>query len=379
MKIYYIANARMPTEKAHGIQIAKMCEAFVEQGIDLELVVPNRRVTEKSIKKFYGLRVEIPTIRLLVPDWYRYGRIGFFISSCVFAAAYFFYLLGKRLQGAGGIIYTIDIDQFSFFLIPFTGMPYFAEIHDAKKSSLPFLLFFRRIGGVIATNLTIQSNLINIFGIQREKTRAWSNAVDLEMFRQNENKISARQKLDLPRDKKIAMYVGKIYSWKGLDTLVKAAEKAQDILFYLVGGTEDELRHIGAVKKMPKNLICVGQQPFSEIPHWLWAADVLIVLGTSLNEYSYLHTSPMKLFEYVASHRPIVASKTPAIEQIVSGTEVLFCNPDDFSDLVKKIRYMCDHAEEAKKYADNAFKRLKTVFEWNQRARLIHDFIAKCI
>lgn len=379
MKIYYIANARMPTEKAHGIQIAKMCEAFIEEGIDLELIIPNRKKEGKSIQEFYGLRVPIRCVKLPIVDLYGAGRVGFFISSCIYALGYFFYLLRKKISGKSGIIYTIDVDQFSFFLVPFLGMPYFAEIHDAKKKSWPFSLLFKRINGVVAINLTIQSKLISTFAIAKEKTRAWSNAVDLSMFKQNEDKISARQKLGLPHDKKIAMYVGKIYSWKGLDILVKAAEKAQDIFFYLVGGTEDELRYIGAVKELPQNLICVGQQPFSEIPHWLWAADVLMVLGTSRNEYSYLHTSPMKLFEYLASHRPIVASKTPAIEQIVSGNEVLFCNPDDSSDLIKKIRYLCDNAEEAKKYADNAFKKVDTVFEWNQRAKWILNFITKCI
>ena len=42
MKIYYVANARMPTEKAHGIQIAKMCEALIEAGAKVELIVPRR-------------------------------------------------------------------------------------------------------------------------------------------------------------------------------------------------------------------------------------------------------------------------------------------------------------------------------------------------
>ena len=42
MKILYIANARIPTEKAHGIQIIKTCEAFVEFGHKVELVLPWR-------------------------------------------------------------------------------------------------------------------------------------------------------------------------------------------------------------------------------------------------------------------------------------------------------------------------------------------------
>ena len=42
MKILYIANIRLPTEKAHGIQIMKMCEAFADIGHKVELIVPWR-------------------------------------------------------------------------------------------------------------------------------------------------------------------------------------------------------------------------------------------------------------------------------------------------------------------------------------------------
>ena len=43
MKITYLANIRIPTEKAHGIQIMKMCQAFANQGVRVELVVPKRK------------------------------------------------------------------------------------------------------------------------------------------------------------------------------------------------------------------------------------------------------------------------------------------------------------------------------------------------
>ena len=43
MKLYYIANARIPTEKAHGVQIMKMCEAFVDAGHEVKLIVPKRK------------------------------------------------------------------------------------------------------------------------------------------------------------------------------------------------------------------------------------------------------------------------------------------------------------------------------------------------
>ena len=42
MKILYLADIRLPTEKAHGAQIMKTCEALARAGHAVELVVPRR-------------------------------------------------------------------------------------------------------------------------------------------------------------------------------------------------------------------------------------------------------------------------------------------------------------------------------------------------
>ena len=80
-KLYYIANARMPNEKAHGIQIAKMCEAFIVRGINFTLVVPHRSTYAQSLKTFYGLSSDVPLIKIFTFDWYGVSRVGFALSS----------------------------------------------------------------------------------------------------------------------------------------------------------------------------------------------------------------------------------------------------------------------------------------------------------
>ena len=50
MKLKYLANIRFPTEKAHGIQIMSMCEAFAANGLAVELAVANRAVSDRFVK-----------------------------------------------------------------------------------------------------------------------------------------------------------------------------------------------------------------------------------------------------------------------------------------------------------------------------------------
>ena len=374
-KIYYIANARMPTEKAHGIQLAKMCEAFVEQGADIELIVPNRKTAAQTIQDFYGLRTPVSVKKLPVIDWYGANRIGFFIGSASFALGYFFYLLGKRLRGESCIVYMTDIDQFSFFLIPFAGIPYFCEIHDAKKKNLRFSLLFRRARGIITINSIIKRELCAIFGIAREKIIIHPNGIDMTMYASAPSQESARRSLDLPLDKKIILYAGKFYSWKGLDILFDAAvDLDDDMLIVFVGGTEEDLKKATGKTFIPKQVKCAGHQDFKKIPQWLAAADVLLVLGTKQNDYSYLHTSPMKCFEYMASLRPIVGSATPANREIITEKEALLYEPDNAKDLGEKIMYALSHREEMSERAQGAYTRVQT-FAWDARAERILGFM----
>ena len=374
-KIYYIANARMPTEKAHGIQLAKMCEAFVEHGVDLELIVPRRKTSEISLKDFYGLAVDIPVTKIPVIDWYINGRIGFFIGSVSFAVGYFFYLWAKRLRGEGFIVYMTDIDQFSFFLIPFFWIPYFCEIHDAKQKRFPFTLLFRHAAGIITINGIIKKELSETFSIAPAKIIVHPNGIDMRMFASRGSPADARNILRLPRERFIALYTGRFYDWKGLDIAVDAAQLLdKEMELYLVGGGAEELMRVTGTKELPQSLHCMGHRKFTEIPMWLFAADVVLVFGTQRNDYSYLHTSPMKFFEYMASKRPIIASRTPANREIVTEDDALMYEPDNAEDLAEKIRYAYRHRDEMEERAEHAFEKVGN-FSWDKRSLSIMEFM----
>lgn len=369
----------MPTEKAHGIQIAKMCEAFVERGIDLELIIPNRKTIKKSIQEFYGLRVEIPTVKLPVPDWYGCGRIGFFISSCIFALGYFFYLQAKRILGKSGKIYTIDIDQFSFFLVPFIGMPYMAEIHDAKHPTWPFRLLFRFARGIITINAIIKEKLCARFGLCHQKIIVCPNGADLRAFADLPERSAARKSLGIPEGIRMVLYAGKLYDWKGVGILAGAAALLKDAaVVYVVGGSEEEYLKISGQSVSPENMVCVPMRPHAEISLWLAACDIAVVLGTRANEYSFYHTSPMKIFDYMASRRPIVASDTPANRQIVGDSEAFFYTPDSAESLAYTTRLALSDIGSVKGKIEAAYRKAQP-FSWKNRAESILEFIRRQI
>lgn len=367
MKMYYVANARMPNEKAHGIQIAKMCEAFIEAGADLTLVVSSRGAGD--VREAYGLTRDIPVVRLPVLDLQFLGPVGYWLTALQFMCGSTLYVWGKVLFGERFVLYTIDMDSFSFAPLALLPRPIFAEMHGAKKSNILARYFFKR-ARIIATNDLIEDELSRTFSISRNRFCIESNGVDESALQNDSSQEEARAKLGLPPDEPFALYVGRFYAWKGLEILAETATQSP-LPIYLVGGIREEYERV--TKKKGEDLCFAGAKPVGEIPLWLRAADVLIVVGTAGNIDSYRFTAPMKIFEYLAARRSVVASETPALKSLVGGDAVFWYAPDDPESLARAIREAHTSPEAAAKREAGCVSAAEHT--WNRRAERILQFM----
>ena len=101
----------------------------------------------------------------------------------------------------------------------------------------------------------------------------------------------------------------------------------------------------------------------------------LLVLPNSAKDKMSLFTSPIKLFEYMASKRPIVASSLPSIKEIlIDNKNAILFEPDDHIDLAKKINLAL--SKDCKYIVNNAYDDVK-VYTWDIRAEAIANFIYK--
>src|SRR3989338_8003971 len=91
MKILYLANSRLPTEKAYGIQIAKMCEAFADHNVDLTFAYPTRKNEIKDdIFNYSSIVRNFKVKEINSPDFYWPGkldRFSFYIKNIISATA----------------------------------------------------------------------------------------------------------------------------------------------------------------------------------------------------------------------------------------------------------------------------------------------------
>jgi glycosyltransferase involved in cell wall biosynthesis len=365
MNIIYIANARFPNEKAHGIQFAKTCESFSNFGVNLELVLPKKKTKiEEDPFSYYDIKNKFKYKKIWAPNFFPKTTFGFLLSSFIFGIVSFFYVLKNK----NAVIYSIDLDPVSFFLFPFLKQSYFFEMHGPKKNNFLNCLLFKKTKGIIAINEAVKNGLIKNFPYLKDKIIICQNGLDLK---ENCGKEKARKKLGIDLSKKAVVYTGSFQDWKGIETIFNAAKELSDIEFYFVGFSREKL-------DLTDNVYLMGQREFKEMPLWRAAADILIVTGTKKDDYSFYYTSPMKLFEYMGAKKPIVASRTPAIEQVVSDKEVFFHEPDNAQDLADKIEYIFKNPEGAGKKSEFAYIKARE-YTWNKRAKKILKFIEEKI
>jgi glycosyltransferase involved in cell wall biosynthesis len=180
-------------------------------------------------------------------------------------------------------------------------------------------------------------------GVAPEKVRILPNAVDTCLFRAETDGGSVRLGMNL-EGRFVVGFVGSFKAWHGVDFLFKAFARlrgeADSCHLLMVGdgpmraALEDETRRLG----LEGAVTFVGSVPHEEVPRYLAAMDVAVAPYPFLEEFYY---SPLKLYEYMAAGRAIVASKIGQVgETVADGLTGLLYEPNDFEGLLECLRRM---------------------------------------
>jgi glycosyltransferase involved in cell wall biosynthesis len=201
------------------------------------------------------------------------------------------------------------------------------------------------------------------------------DAVDLEQFNISISRMDARTKLGLDQGEKIVLYTGHLYSWKGAHTLAEAARLLPEgIKVIFVGGNDADVSSFNKKYADVPNLKILGKKPHADMPIYMRAANLLVIPNSGFEDISRLYTSPMKLFEYMASKTPIIASDLPSIREIVDESMVTFFTPDDPKSLAEVIDKTFIEYSQAEGSALKTFDSVRA-YSWKNRARDIIRFI----
>ena len=160
MKIKYITNVRLPTSRAAGYAIMKMCSEFAKAGVNTELYVPKKENNDNKQDPFDFYKIEknfqinrIPGLDLLALTE-KFGRIFYWIDIIFFLA------LSKLLikVGKDDILYTRDY----LVALLFSRQNVFLELHDIPRAKSLFKLSIKKAKKIFVLNNNLKNELINL-------------------------------------------------------------------------------------------------------------------------------------------------------------------------------------------------------------------------
>ena len=396
-KIIYIANLRLPTEKAYGIQIAKTCEAMADLGHSVILLYPFRiSKIGDNFFDYYGIKRNFDFKKVSVYDFYWPGflnKIASIIKNYFSAKA----LIKEALKENADIYYTRD--ELVAYLLNKKNKKVVFECHRFSNKRKLFYYYFKRKNlKIVAISDGLKEDLVKL-GIKDSNIRVARDGVDLDEFNVTITKEEAKNKIysNMPQEffgrKKIAVYVGHFYNWKGVNLNMFSeiaryiCEKNPDFIISIFGGTDKDLKtfrnELQELKKTHSNLapmIYLGGRVFHrDIPYVLKTADCAILTGNESEIISAKYTSPLKMFEYMASGCPIVAQDLPSFREVLNNSNSFLVEPSNAKALADQIALIFDdnNPEMVKEKTARALKASEDVqqYTWRKRASIILSFL----
>ncbi len=377
MKLAYIVNARIPTEKAHGVQIMNTCVALARAGIEVELIVPRRANPIKDDPfVFYGVErnflisyapaIDLMRLPILKPLSFALLTATFAVSS----ACMVLFSVSRK----GAVIYGRDESVLSF--ISLFSKKVFWETHSGSFNFFARVLAKRAKGIVCISEALVRSYREK--GVDGDRVCLAHDAVDVAAYdRISDSPSALRADLGLPKEPIVVTYSGSLslYSWKGVDVLLDAVRhiERQDVVFLIVGGSAAEVSDMRARHTDPR-IMFIGQVKPGRVPLYLKASDILVIPNKPGNVVSERYTSPMKLFEYMASAKTIVASDLPSLREILTDETAFFAAAGDAKSLAQAIeKAIGDSAGSSARALAAHFKA--SAYTWDARAAAILNFI----
>ncbi len=374
MKIAYLSNSRFPSNRAHSTQIVQNCNALASLGHEVNLFVTDRKTNiSDAPEQYYGAKFLFSTHRISVPDMAAWGdSLPSFLKvpALTVQRLVFTHKAVRSIETKNAdVIYSRDewVLWFLSFFLGYEKLVY--ESHEAKYSKavrslarhgVPFVVISEGIKAAYSER-----------GIPDSQILVAHDGIDESFIDAPGTKAEARDRLGIKTEKPVVMYFGGLEKWKGVDTLCLAAEGTDNFEVFVCGGSPAQVKLYKATYPW---VTFLGFTAYRDLPQLQKAADVLVIPNTATSDLSSKYTSPLKVFTYMASGVPVVASDIPSIRSVLDESTATFAEPDNPESFKSAIVQCLQGSTQSQLKADQA-QVVVTKYTWKNRAQSICNFL----
>jgi glycosyltransferase involved in cell wall biosynthesis len=362
----YIMRTDLPGTEAHTVHVVKISEELskIYEGRFCCLVQHKSGSNEEICAK-YGTQV------------FDIRELGDKCKGRLFA--YKFGWQAYRFIRKNRIKNVITRDPMTAVLAGFAGINVVLDLHgDVRHLCGRGYHFFKMKSLVGRKNLHflaisngIKEAYIKEYGAVYEKMHIFPDGVTIEDY------ADLTQENVLKRERITLGYIGSFQSGKGIGLIADVAEMCDDCTFMMCGGSrEDAERETG--KKFPANVEFMGYIDNKDVPDIMKKMDIMLLPNKAdqvcAGEQIGAYTSPIKMFEYMASGRPLIASDIPVLREVLDETNSFLASDGDVDGWVQTIKKIAADRENALFVAAKAREDVKK-YTWKARAEAMAEIL----
>ncbi len=375
MKIACVAPSTIPSETANSVQVMKVCQALTQLGHSVTLFVSSGQPTDfANLKEFYGLSTSFELRWLKSSPSLR--KIDFAWQTVRLAKKEHFDLVYTRLIWTA--LFALD-----------RNLPVVLELHEIPGGRFSPWLYkcyvsSKRQKLTVFITRALQNLIEQKLEIKHNPTEVCiaPDGVDLERFEGLPDASTARKTLGL-REATTALYSGGFYPGRGVDNLYELAKHFPEVQFIWVGGKPSQIANWQQKldENNLKNVMLTGYIANQNLPLYQAAAEILLmpykskVAGNSGGDIAQV-TSPMKLFEYLASGRAILTSDLPVLREVLNESNAVFYPPENTSMMLEQFSRLVQDSTLRSRLAEQASLTARR-YSWQQRMHSILDQFSK--
>ena len=255
------------------------------------------------------------------------------------------------------------------------GMHVVLERHapaEVEGDAFRQLMVHRNFVGLVTIAPVLKDSYLAL-GMPDEKVLVADDGVDVHAFLEASGDAIRRQYVS--EGQLLVIYSGHLYENRGIELILDLADLFSDVQFLIVGGWDKDIVRYqqDLVNRNLTNLKFTGFVNNSQVPNYLKAADVLL-MPHSRNETNIKWTSPLKMFEYMASGRPILGSDFATFRRVLKhGESAWLCEADSLDSFQKGLALLLSSKDLREKIGRRA-QSIAMNYSWDERARKICDY-----
>jgi glycosyltransferase involved in cell wall biosynthesis len=390
LKLIYLSLMRFPTEKAHALQITQNCEAFAEHGYTVELWVTGRINTPEmnaisDVYAYYGIKPNfkiqrVPVIDLMSTTSGRLHILAFYLMQFSYLLMMSIMLITRQAD----IYYTRDESTawLLSWLKPKKSIAYEAHLFSrtGRRKQLQAQIV-KRVGSIIAITPRLKADLVAL-GAPEHRVMIAHDGIRAERFANLPTRTQARTQLNWSQESYIVGFIGRLSMLnmdKGVGTLIQALKDIPNVQLALVGGPDDialqykqEWLKLGLAEQ---NFLYMGSVPPHEVPKYICGFDVCAMPHPNTTQYAN-YTSPLKLFEYMACGKAVVASDLPSWADVLQHEKNAWLVPaENTKALYTALHHLQEHPELRENLGLQAQKEALEHYTWQSRTQAILGLI----